>query len=247
MLAAKQMSLAILSASLVLLVAADDGIQSFEDPKIEARPQAPLKVVEFDLNEKHVVAPYYDQELDTVPEERMKFDKEVLKNFTSVVMEITESTLLQKRVVLGLARKPLSMAWHATRNFRALAAKKVGPKVDDDFARGIARMLRTALRKASEEYRREPKWRSKDFRSIEQKERGAREVVGQVQGLMDTIEATLERSPVGLYLNWTAMTINGQGFVELVPYYFNVFKREGYWSTIAIFERFVGIMERFVV
>jgi len=221
-----------LSASLVGLLVAD-----------ESEEQQPLII---ELDGHHIEAPLFDKSITEMPQQRIDFDVQAVGELNKIIMNLTRDTIVSGKSYIRLlpySRTFVSFIKNKKAEIKKLVAQGYGPDFRGGFTKGSIAMMKLAFKNSRADMA-----ATKDLnlakKSSEEKKLEAQVFMKDMEEFLDTIQELIRASPVGLYLDWKNVKIDGVPVPEIAPRYINFFKERGYGVAISLAETVVALIER---
>lgn len=183
-----------------------------------------------------VSAPLYDPKVTFVDQRRRDFDTKIFDEMKNFVDQLTEKALLQRVSILrmGLQVKSFkSLLGRLKDENNKLTGEGVGPKHDDDFMESIAHLFKEILKHAREE----------KLEKGDSSEEEVKRFIQEQRQFMEMLRETVRNSPVGTYIDWNELKVDGKPLKKAAAYYFSFFTKNGYGIAAILLELLARYLE----
>lgn len=202
-----------------------------------------LPVVEFEWRGKQVRVPYYENRAP-ITEVKHDFDRNLINNVGKIVKDLAEDALVTKGNFLTKSSKMLSHGMNLVKECNKSKAmlvemrktdERLGKSTKPGYMVEMAGLVRDIL-----EYdvcstrvlprESQPVWCHGDKPTQEQR----MEHVERIGEYLDLFSAVVDKSPLGVYVNWRELTVDGTPITELFGEETSFFRRSGYSAIMKI-------------
>lgn len=229
----------LLVLGVILLLSIVDA-EELDEPEQETN-QKPFPTFDAMINGRHVVVPYYDPDCPDMPKERREFDQKAFAGLEQILNELITDLLIKKKPIYRLTSYPFKLYSFVTKT-KAESAELInrgfGKKMGDDFVRDALIILKD-LKKYPD-----PVGKANSKMTKEEKDEEARQLAKEFRSFLDIFKQTVEQSPVGKYLDWSKMTIDGAPVAKESARYYNYFENNGYKQALFIMNGVIGLLEK---
>lgn len=182
--------------------------------------------------EKIVRAPYYEGvKVMSVSQERLDFERQLIVNFTDFTYNIVQEMIVKKTGYFDMMKfvpKIRSFAnEHKKAYFEMVAKEGNGPALHPSFIKHNLRLIRIVLSGGRGDLKKRVEQDSREGRVPLSDEEMRQEFMEELKDFMKLFHNVANKSPVGLYLDWSEMTINGNTIKEEAGYYIDFMRKYG--------------------
>lgn len=200
--------------------------------------------VKLTIDGKEVEATYYDQRVkaEQYSEKRRTFDRQLMDVIAAFNLDFCEDMLVKKRYLVTIGPKYMSRVTTMIASYLPEYVRLVRASADEGMpvkhgfigdSTAVWKNIQLALAKP------------------EKKEQAAGELPKDTQEFMSRMESLLQiaqilvrESPVGIYVDWTGVTINGKTLEELGAPLFLYLQEKGYGKHLAVMDSVIGLLSR---
>lgn len=203
-------------------------------------PTSSWPTFEGEVDGHFISVPYFDSTLTEIPPERKKFDLEAYSGLETILVELVDDLLVKRKGVFQLTLYPFKF-YNFIKKTKALSdeliKEGVGKKMG--FVKDALVILRDIHKYPDPEGKIQAKLKSKDEKRSE-----AKQTSDDFRKFLNLFRLVIEASPVGKYLDWQKMTIDGKPVAQESARYYNYFENNGYSGALWVMNGVVGLLEK---
>lgn len=189
-----------------------------------------------------ISVPYYDPTVTEAPPERKKFDLDAYSGLERILVELVDDLLVKRKGAFQLTLYPFKFYNFITKTKAAsaeLIKQGVGKHMGDDFVKDALVILKDMHKYPDLEGKAQAKLKSKEEKRAE-----AKQISDDFRKFLNLFRLVIEASPVGKYLDWQKMTIDGKPVAQESARYYNYFENNGYSGALWVMNGVIGLLEK---
>lgn len=203
--------------------------------------QKPFPTFDGMVDGHHIVVPYYDPDCPDVPKERKDFDLKAFAGMDAILNDLVTDLLVKRKPAYKFVTYPFTFYDYVTKR-KAESAELIrrgfGKQMGDDFVKDALGILRDVHKYS------DPDAFDKKEKSKEERREEAKQIAQDFSKFFNLFKGTVEQSPVGKYLDWSKMTIDGEPVAKEAAKFYNYFNNNGYKNAIYVMNGVVGLLSK---
>lgn len=207
-------------------------------------------LVDVEINGRRVTVPYFDPQVTEITPQKRAFDTSAVKQFGDLLVSLFYDIVINKKT-LSLGKYPVKvykLVQKLGKESDDLSEKGVCKHMDDEFTLDGLQIYRDMKNfsqeqdKVAAQSKVNNKKAPKD--TAEQQKAKDEAMLNSFKDFMDIVVETVKQSPVGFYVRWSQMKMDGEPIGHRAAEYYDYFKKNGFSTAIWVVDQTVSLVSK---